>query len=267
MTLSSLPLETQDEAGIGGSASLTIKHRPVIVDHDRDIEHLQTVLIKLHDTFYSSLAVDPSSADVRTILPSIKSRVLRGVEILFSGVIPGGFPPERHDLWRHAEICGAICRVELSDTVSHVVAAKPGTIKVNDAKEYPHIWVVKPDWYGMFLGRLVDCVTKWRHSAEEEFCLIPGQFPSVDARKTVEKDLDIADEKLDDADVAARFGHDDWKNMDNEVNEALGDTSEDEQTDGLEDTWSCLDDEFAEIEEDLVIEDSQETMRKRKHRD
>lgn len=54
----------------------------------------------------------------------MKKNVLKGVNIVFSSVIPLGQIPQRADIWRQAESFGAICSTELSTGVTHVVAAK-----------------------------------------------------------------------------------------------------------------------------------------------
>lgn len=54
----------------------------------------------------------------------MKSKVLQGVNILFTSVIPLGQDPRRSEIWRLATQFGAECSLELSGRVTHVVAGK-----------------------------------------------------------------------------------------------------------------------------------------------
>ena len=57
-------------------------------------------------------------------------QVLRGVLILFSGVIPLADKPQEHHLWTLAERFGARCTTVKQDDVTHLVAKNTGTEKV-----------------------------------------------------------------------------------------------------------------------------------------
>jgi RNA polymerase II subunit A C-terminal domain phosphatase len=50
-------------------------------------------------------------------------------------------------MWVNAVSFGAVCHLELSDQITHVIAAKVGTAKVNSAKAIPHVWILKAGWY------------------------------------------------------------------------------------------------------------------------
>ena len=146
-TLSKLQQEIDAADKATKKSNGPIKHRPALVDNDRDLVFLEKVLINLHSTFYEKMDQNlVQQADVRVILPSIKNKILRGVKILFSGVIPLGMDPKAHDMWRHATLFGATCETELNDQVTHVIASKTGTAKVNNARKLPHVWIVKPEW-------------------------------------------------------------------------------------------------------------------------
>jgi hypothetical protein len=113
-----------------------------------------------------------------------------------------------------------------------------------------------------FKFRLVDSVTKWRRSDEEAYALDPSHRPSIDIRETQKKDLKLVDEKFDSDAVGAKFGGDDWAQMDMEVDAAIGEDSSDE--DGKSDDWPDLDEE---IENTLKDDVSSCTIGKRKTRD
>lgn len=68
--------------------------------------------------------------DVRAVLESERRRVLSGVCLTFSRVIPGEQPASAHPLWQMAERFGAACREGVDEGVTHVVAVAEGTDKV-----------------------------------------------------------------------------------------------------------------------------------------
>jgi hypothetical protein len=68
--------------------------------------------------------------DVRDILEQRRRKVLEGVVIAFSRVIPLEMAAHTHSLWRLAEAFGARCSTQLSPEVTHVVAMSRATEKV-----------------------------------------------------------------------------------------------------------------------------------------
>lgn len=105
------------------SAAL-LKKRPSIVDNDCDLVYLEDIMVQIHTNFYSCQETNPLDADVRTILPTLKSKILTGVHLLFSGVFPLGIEPYTHDMWRNAVLFGAVCHETICDEITHVIAAK-----------------------------------------------------------------------------------------------------------------------------------------------
>jgi hypothetical protein len=71
--------------------------------------------------------------DVRDILEQRRRKVLEGVVIAFSRVIPLEMVAHTHTLWRLAEAFGARCSTQLSPEVTHVVAMSRATEKVGAA--------------------------------------------------------------------------------------------------------------------------------------
>lgn len=68
--------------------------------------------------------------DVRALISAEQRRVLLGVCLTFSRVIPGEQPAATHPLWRMAERFGATCKEGVAEGVTHVVAVTEGTDKV-----------------------------------------------------------------------------------------------------------------------------------------
>lgn len=103
------------------------------IDTDGDLVFLERILKETHQKFYQIFDklksggekshID-STADVRSILPAIKAKILRGMHILFSGVIPLNEDPRKNSYWINATMFGAICHLELSNEITHVISSK-----------------------------------------------------------------------------------------------------------------------------------------------
>lgn len=103
-------------------------------------------------------------ATPQRIIPAIRSAVLSGVHILFSSVIPLDTPPQSTEIWRLAYMFGATCHVELVPKVTHVVAAKRGTVKVDTARRQGKTRIVWLAWF-------TDSVALWRRMDETPYLL------------------------------------------------------------------------------------------------
>ena len=100
-----------------------------------------SVLETVHEGVFSVMAqaapappnLEPSFAlwDVRNVMSEERQKVLTGVSIVFSRVIPLEMDPCSHPLWKMAEQFGAKCSVSCSEDTTHVVAGTRGTEKVH----------------------------------------------------------------------------------------------------------------------------------------
>ncbi|CAE7133652.1 unnamed protein product, partial [Rhizoctonia solani] len=152
--------------------------RAVLRDDDTELDRIYSVLDEIHARFYEAYEKEWVNANtkarrngarnfnVQRIIPAIKRRVLQGAHILFSSVIPMNVDPTLSEYWRQSEAFGARCYARLGPEITHVVAAKRGTEKVNQARARGTIAIVRPEW----LHRVV---TTWTHAPEEDFLLDP----------------------------------------------------------------------------------------------
>jgi RNA polymerase II subunit A C-terminal domain phosphatase len=101
--------------------------------------------------------------DVKRVMPAMKMRVLGGVVIVFSGVLPLGTDIQSADISIWAKTFGAEVREEVGAGVTHVVAARSGTAKVKRAVKRG-IKVVSTGW-------LFESLQKWRKVSEGPFLL------------------------------------------------------------------------------------------------
>jgi RNA polymerase II subunit A-like phosphatase len=97
------------------------KPRPILADNDTDLLHLSKALITLHKQFYTPSRSKP---DIRSILPSLKTPILAGCNLVFSGIIPLGIDPSKSDIWILATQFGARCDLEINSPTTHLIAKK-----------------------------------------------------------------------------------------------------------------------------------------------
>ena len=158
---------------------------PQIHDPDDFLVHLADILTWIHTTFYVqyddmkqdvdvSAATDIPTPDLKDIIPKMRQSVLKGANILFTGVIPTNMRPERSPEWNTARAFGAAVHDKLiqglnsSDlkhvlrATTHVIAAKAGTSKLREARRIHGIKIVNPRW-------LWSCAEQWKWVDERLF--------------------------------------------------------------------------------------------------
>ena len=171
----------------------------LLQDNDTELTHLEHALRKVHTEFYDaytrSLADNqggrlaqlrgaggrrqPASAnrdlelipDIKLIMPAIKSRVLAGLVLVFSGVVPLGVDVHTADITHWARSFGATVEIDINrKRTTHLVAARNRTAKVRKAVRLGkgRIKVVNTRW-------LLDCIVQWTHLDETPYLLKTGQ--------------------------------------------------------------------------------------------
>ncbi|KAL6721087.1 CTD phosphatase Fcp1 [Lecanora helva] len=188
----------------GGASSSTeessqSKHN-LLRDHDRELYQLEKSLRSVHTEFFSlyDSNKNPASSsggrvgelrgaqkkkapadkvdlelvpDIKSVLPSVKAKVLKGVVIVFSGVIPLGMDVETTEIGILARTFGARLDEKVTRHTTHLVAARNRTSKVTEAKKR-RIKIVTPLW-------LTDSVASWQKKDEMDYLLDPNA-PEVD---------------------------------------------------------------------------------------
>ena len=186
-------LEAED-----GSESDSGKPRhPLLNDDDTELYFLEQSLRKVHteyfDTYTSKLAnvqggriaqlrgghasskkIQPSvNLDlelvpaIETVMPAVKSRVLAGVSIVFTGVIPTGADIQSAEISIWARSFGATIQEDISGrSTTHVVAARNRTAKVRLAAKRGkgRIKIVGLQW-------LMNCIVQWQKLDETPYLL------------------------------------------------------------------------------------------------
>ncbi len=124
--------------------------------------------------------------DIKTIMPQMKLRVLEGVSLVFSGVVPLGTDIQNSDIALWAKSFGAQISENISKRTTHVIAARNRTAKVRQAARRRKIKIVTTQW-------LFDSISRWQRVNEEPYLIpvhpedrggptssLPGSSPSKD---------------------------------------------------------------------------------------
>ncbi|CAM8885914.1 unnamed protein product [Rhodiola kirilowii] len=119
------------------------------------------VLKRIHSAFFKDLADDPADRDVRQVLKSIRSEILKGCKVVFSRVFSHHIQAETHILWKIAEGLGATCCTDVDPSVTHVVAADAGTEKAR--------WAVKENKFLVNQQWIEAANFLWKRPPEENF--------------------------------------------------------------------------------------------------
>ena len=104
--------------------------------HDTDdyLLHLQYVLRTIHHAYYElydeSRKKGEAVPDMKIVLPYARRKVLAKVQVVFSGVVPTNTPLEKSKPYLVARSLGADVMDRVSETTTHVIAARLGTVKV-----------------------------------------------------------------------------------------------------------------------------------------
>ncbi|KAI0778754.1 hypothetical protein BD413DRAFT_660951 [Trametes elegans] len=169
------------------------KVRPVrkalLKNDDTELERVKQILEVVHERFYTAWEQHKPEEgekhakrrhdkrtevqvehDVRTIIPRMRTETLEGCHILFSSVIPLDTRPEATEIWKTAHAFGAKCYTELSPRITHVVAAKRGTQKVDAARRRGGIKIVWLAWF-------TDSIALWHRQDETPYLLDPEPRP------------------------------------------------------------------------------------------
>ena len=147
-------------------------------DADDYLIYLEEILTRIHTVYYkfydemqhsegekaemrNSDCVKVQIPDLKTVVPYVRRKVLKGAYIVFSGVCPLDTDMTKHRIYRVAESLGAVIQqsvVSVSEDenpmTTHLIAARLGTQKAKVAARCKSIRIVNPDW-------LWTCADRW----------------------------------------------------------------------------------------------------------
>ncbi|KAJ7492115.1 hypothetical protein FB451DRAFT_1077957 [Mycena latifolia] len=219
----------------------------LLKNDDNELQRLGKLLDEVHRRFFTAYearrvedkakasssrkrrdSIKPKPAyDVTLIIPRIRAEVLEGVHILFSSVIPLDTNPEATEIWRMALMFGAKCSTELTADVTHVVAAKRGTVKVDAARKRGGVKIVWVAWF-------TDCIALWQQQDETAYLLDDAPtVPTADPLQVPASD-DLADEEEWDASEGAgntnlAIAAINWDDINDEVDAAMNESDDEEE--------------------------------------
>lgn len=187
--------KTKDGDGNPTMSDSEKPHHNLLHDDDTELQYLEQSLRAVHNEFFETYERQRADAqggrlaelrgaqlsskhktassdldlvpDIKTIMPSIKARVLKDVVIVFSGVVPLGTEVQSSDIALWAKSFGARVQEEVSRrTTTHLIAARNRTAKVRQAvrRGRGKIKIVNTRW-------LMDSMSQWRRLDETPYLL------------------------------------------------------------------------------------------------
>ena len=161
--------------------------------------------------------------DIKTIIPRMKRKVLEGVVIVFSGVLPLGTDILNADISLWTRGFGATVAQKVNSRTTHLVAGRNRTVKVREATRYPKIKIVTVQW-------LLDSLGNWKRMDEEPYLVpvhpedkgepyAPGSSPKFDGPSD-EESTTLSDEESDTS--STQINTDDIEEVDEEILRSSG---------------------------------------------
>jgi RNA polymerase II subunit A C-terminal domain phosphatase len=163
----------------------------LLQDDDNELEHLGESLRNIHDAYFEEYDKDNASPptsrvaelrpghskkrsidelenipDAAAVMADLKSRVLSGVNLVFSGIVPLGVDIQNHDISIWAKSFGATVSENISKRTTHLIASPDRrTAKVRQAaKKGGRISIVNQNW-------LYACFSQWRRVPEDPYLI------------------------------------------------------------------------------------------------
>ncbi|XP_076041631.1 RNA polymerase II subunit A C-terminal domain phosphatase-like isoform X2 [Oratosquilla oratoria] len=260
-----------------------------VSDCDDYLLYLEEILRKLHEAFYmmydtNTIDKMDNLPDLKVLVPYVRSKVLAGCHLVFSGVVPQHIKLQESKPYQIAISLGAIVTERLvvrgkgmrerddkeKKYTTHVVAANLHTEKVHQARKYKNVKIVTPNW-------LWTCAERWEHVEEQLFLLtnegieLEGDEydddneeeneseavagPSKDRRRTPSGSL------IGDINPLAFFSNDDMQDMDKEVEEMLEgvDCNEESRSEWTESEGNSSDEDAPPNKRSLDEEEEEDT--------
>lgn len=119
-----------------------------VEDADDYLIYLEDILKKIHLKFYEEYDSMESGEipDLKKVIPKVRGLVLKNCRLVFSGLVPTRTKLEHSKAYQVARSLGATVTQDLEDDTTHLVAVRPGTVKVNAGKKKKNLKIVTPDW-------------------------------------------------------------------------------------------------------------------------
>jgi RNA polymerase II subunit A-like phosphatase len=195
-----------------------------IQDPDDYLLYLETILVKIHTRFYEQYDKTGEIPDLKMLIPQLKSEILVGVNLVFSGLVPNNAKLEFSRPYLVAKNMGAKVLNSINEETTHLVAASTGTQKVFQAQKNKKISIVTPDW-------LWTCAERWEHVEEKLFPLTSGR-----SHKMRQVPAHCSPERINEEEQTQKFNNpflqmsdEDIATMEAEVTDSSSDTDSDDE--------------------------------------
>lgn len=228
-------------------------------DADDYLIYLDDILKRIHKEFYNIYDTmgKYQIPDLKYIIPEVKSKVLEGASLVFSGLVPTHQRIETSRAYQVAKSLGAEVTQDFNEKTTHLVAVRSGTAKVNASRKMGDgknkIHVVTPEW-------LWTCAERWERVDERLYplqrggqssarrppahCSSPPPAPPPRKRTPSGRFMDTLNPLLS-------FSSDDIADMDREVEDIFNESDED-STDEEKKPQDDVDDEENMSEDRLL---------------
>lgn len=140
-----------------------------VEDLDDYLMYLEDILKNIHRAYYEEYDLikkegGSSIPDLKVVIPNVKKQVLKKCHLVFSGLVPSHIPLQQSRAYLVAISLGATVSPDISPGCTHLVAARPGTAKVNSSRRQKGIIIVTPLW-------LWHCAERWERLDERLYPL------------------------------------------------------------------------------------------------
>ncbi|KAL1448945.1 hypothetical protein WDU94_000194 [Cyamophila willieti] len=174
-----LTAERNMNGGVSGAGNGTSSDLVEVEEVDDYLLYLEEILKHIHQKFYAtfdqikkeSQGEHRTIPDLKHIIPNMRSVVLSGCHLVFSGVVPSKMKLEENKAYSVARALGAEVSDRITLATTHLVAVRIGTAKVNEAKRRKDILIVTLDWLWM-------CAERWERVDERLFPVVSTQSSS-----------------------------------------------------------------------------------------
>uniref|UniRef100_A0A914MXU7 protein-serine/threonine phosphatase n=1 Tax=Meloidogyne incognita TaxID=6306 RepID=A0A914MXU7_MELIC len=131
-------------------------------DNDNALVYIERILKEIHSIFYEQYDREGQTPNVKHIVSWLRSQVLKGERIVFSGIVPLGIDINSCEIYQLCTQFGAkVGEKIVKGETTVLVAAKAGTEKIRQAKRL-RIPVVSVRW-------LEACYERWQKLDKRDF--------------------------------------------------------------------------------------------------
>ncbi|XP_026763001.1 RNA polymerase II subunit A C-terminal domain phosphatase [Galleria mellonella] len=249
-----------------------------VEDPDDYLIYLEDILKRIHKHFYDlyDKTENKQIPDLKMVIPEVKSKVLSGVSLVFSGLVPTHQRLETSRAYLVARSLGAEVTQDYTEHTTHLVAVRAGTAKVNASRRLGEgkaskLHVVTPEW-------LWTCAERWERVDERLYplqrggqsssrrppahCSSPPPAPAAPAPAAALRKRTPSGRFMDTLNPLLSFSSDDIADMDREVEDIFNESDE-SSSDESKPIGDDLDDEENPPEDRLISVETEDSSQDR----